>query len=120
MSNPNNTVSIHPYFKVKPGQLAAAKAMLPKMVAQTSPEKLMLNYDFTSNGDEIFCRESYLGADGLLAHIESIGPLLGEFLKFVDLVRVEVHGPAGELARLKGPLADLKPAWFVLECGVNR
>lgn len=116
----SNVVSIHPYFKVKPGKLAEAKAILPKMVANTAPERLMLNYDFTINGDEIFCRESYVGAAGLLAHIESIGPLLGELLKVVDLARLEVHGPAAELEKLKGPLGDMKPAWFVFECGVNR
>ena len=120
MSNTTNVVSIHPYFKVKPGKLAEAKAMLPKFVAQTAGEKLMLHYDFTINEDEIHCRESYVGAEGLLAHVESIGPLLNEFLKIVDLERLEVHGPASELARLKGPLANLKPAWFVYECGVNR
>jgi hypothetical protein len=32
-----------------------------------------------------------------------------------DLVRVEVHGPAAELDKLKEPLAHLKPDWFVLE-----
>ena len=120
MSNPTNIVSIHPYFKAKPGQFSVAKAILPKMAAQTAPEKLMLQYDFTINGDEIFCRESYVGADGLLAHVENIGALLGEFLKFVDLTRVEVHGPAAELEKLKGPLAVLKPLWFVYECGVSR
>jgi len=29
-----------------------------------------------------------------------------------------VHGPAEELDKLKGPLAELKPTWFVRECGV--
>ena len=54
MSQP--AVSIHPYFKVKPGKLAEAKDMLPKFVAQTAVEKLMLHYDFTINEDEIHCR----------------------------------------------------------------
>jgi len=120
MSNSTNVVSIHPYFKAKPGKIAAAKAMLPAFVAKTSTEKLNLHYDFTINGDEIHCRESYAGADGLLAHFENVGAVLGEFLTLVDLTRLEIHGPAGELARLKGPLAHLKPTWFVYECGVNR
>lgn len=120
MSHPTNVVSIHPYFKAKPGKLAEAKAMLPKFIATTSPEKLMLYYDFTLNGEEIHCREAYVGAEGLLAHLDNVGAVLGEFLKLVDLVRVEVHGPAEELAKLKGPLAGLNPAWFVYEGGVNR
>ena len=120
MIQANNVVSIHPYFKARPGKLAEAKGMLPRFVAKVSPETLTLHYDFTINGDEIHCRESYSGAEGLLAHLDNVGSLLGEFLKVADLTRVEVHGPAGELAKLKGPLADLKPAWFVYECGVQR
>ena len=120
MSHSANIVSIHPYFKAKPGQLAAVKALLPRMVAQTAPEKLMLQYDFTISGDEVFCRESYIGAAGLLAHAESIAPLLAEMLTLADVTRVEVHGPAAELELLKGPMAGLKPAWFVYECGVVR
>ncbi|MEK7707569.1 MAG: hypothetical protein AAB380_06205 [Verrucomicrobiota bacterium] len=119
MSNSTNVVSIHPYFKAKSGKIAEAKAMLPTFVAKTATEQQNLHYDFTINGDEIHCRESYAGADGLLAHVENIGAVLGEFLKLVDLTRLEIHGPAGELARLKGPLAHLKPTWFVYECGVN-
>ena len=56
----------------------------------------------------------------MLAHLENVGALLGEFLKIVDVTRLEVHGPAGELAKLKSPLANLKPTWFVYECGLNR
>jgi len=119
MSYSTDVVSIHPYFKAKPGKLAEAKAMLPKFIAKTATEKLMLHYDFTINGDEIHCRESYVGADGLLAHVANIGAVLNEFLQIVDLTRLEVHGPADELTKLKGPLADLKPTWFVYECGVN-
>ena len=120
MSDSTNVVSLHPYFKARPGRLAEAKAMLPSFVAKTSTEKLVLHYDFTINGDEIFCRESYTGAEGLLAHLENVGTLLGEFLKLVDLTRLEAHGPAAELVKLKGPLENLKPTWFVYECGLKQ
>jgi hypothetical protein len=36
-------------------------------------------------------------------------------LKIADLTRVEVHGLAEELEKLKGPLAHLNPAWFTVE-----
>jgi quinol monooxygenase YgiN len=120
MSQSANIVSLHPYFKARPGKLAEAKAMLPKFVAKTATEKLVLQYDFTVNGDEIFCRESYLGAEGFLFHAENIATLLADLLTLADLTRVEVHGPAAELEKLKGPLAGLNPAWFVYECGVVR
>jgi hypothetical protein len=79
MSQPINVGSIHPYFKAKSGKLSEARVMLPKFIATTSPEKLVLYYDFTLNGDEIYCREAYVGAEGLLAHQDNVGAVLGEF-----------------------------------------
>ncbi len=118
MSQP--TVSIHPYFKIHPGQLEAARALLPRFVAQTASEPLRVDYEFTINGDTVFCREAYCGAEGALAHLENVGALLGEMLKISTLERLEIHGPADELEKLKGPLAALNPAWFAYECGLER
>jgi hypothetical protein len=115
-----NTVSIHPYFKVNAGQLDAFKKLRPEFVKITATEPKCLYYDFTINGDEVFCREAYDGAEGLLAHLENVGALLGEVLKLATVTRLEVHGPAAELEKLKGPLADFKPTWFVYECGIGR
>lgn len=111
----SNFVSLHPYFKVHPGKLEAFKAGFPAFVEITAKEEKNLFYEFTVNGDEVFCREAYTDADGLLVHLENVGALLAEALKIADLIRLEVHGPAAELDKLKEPLAHLKPAWFVLE-----
>jgi quinol monooxygenase YgiN len=108
----SNFVSLHPYFEVHPGKLDAIKAMLPQFVEKTATEKACLFYEFSTNGDELFCREAYETAEGLLAHLDNIGGLLMEMLKISDLTRVEVHGPAAELEKLKAPLAHLNPAWF--------
>src|ERR1043166_8816291 len=94
-------LSLHPYFKVHPGKLDAVKASLPRFVEKTATEKQMVFYEFTMNGDELFCREAYESADGLLAHLENVGALLAETLKIADLTRLEVHGPAKELRKLK-------------------
>jgi len=120
MLPPAKIVSIHPYFKVKPGNLAQAKTLLPEFLARTSNESGNLFYDFTINGDVIFCREAYVGAEGLLRHLENVDPVLKEFLKLVDVIRVEVHGAPEELAKLKGPMAALNPEWFQFECGVTK
>ena len=115
MSVPSNFVSLHPYFKVHPGKLEAVKAGFPRFVEKTAIERKNLFYGFTVNGDEILCREGYIDADGVLAHLDNVGVLLAEMLKIADLTRVEVHGPAEELEKLKGPLAHLNPAWFTVE-----
>jgi hypothetical protein len=39
-------------------------------------------------------------------------------LKIADIVRLELHGPAEELDKLRGPLGHLAVEWFVIETGV--
>ena len=119
MSTLSNFVSLHPYFKVHPGKLEAFKAGFTAFIEKTKMEQGNLFYEFTVNGDEVFCREGYAGAEELLAHLENIGALLAEALKIADLNRLEVHGPAEELEKLKGPLAHLKPQWFALAKPLN-
>jgi quinol monooxygenase YgiN len=111
----SNFVSLHPYFKVHPGKLEAFKASMPAFVDKTAGEEKNLFYGFTINGDEIFCREGYIDAAGVIAHLDNVGALLADALKISDLVRIELHGPAKELDKLRGPLAHLNPAWFSLE-----
>ena len=113
MNMPDRFVSLHPYFKVLPGKLNEFKAALPGFVQATATETKNLFYDFTVNEDEVFCREGYDGAEALLTHLENVGAMLAEAFKIADLTRLEVHGPAGELEKLRSPLAHLKPAWFV-------
>ena len=115
-----NAVSIHPYFKIHAGKLEAVKAVLPGFIQKTATEPKNLYYGFSLNGDELFCREAYTGADGLLAHLENVGPELSQLLAMADPFRVEVHGPAEELEKLREPLAALKPVWFTWLGGVNR
>ena len=68
----------------------------------------------------MFCREAYVGAAGLLTHLSNVGALLAEAFKIATLTRLEVHGPAAELDQLRGPLAQMNPAWFILEAGLRR
>ena len=111
----SNFVSLHPYFKVHSGKLDAIKAMFPQFVEKTAAQKACLFYEFSLNGEELFCREAYENAEGLLAHVENVGALLGELMKMADLIRIEVHGPAAELDKLKKPLAHLNPAYFTIQ-----
>ena len=112
-------VSIHPYFKAHPGKLDEIKALLPEFVKKSATEEKILHYEFTLHGVEIFCRESYRDADGVLAHLSNVGDLLNKMLTMADLIRLEMHGPTGELEVLKEPLANLNPAWFIVECGME-
>lgn len=111
----SNFVSLHPYLKVHPGKLETLKAAFPAFIEKTANEEKNLFYGFTLNGDEIFCREGYADAAALLVHLDNVGALLAEGLKIADLTRLEVHGPAAELEKLRGPLAHLNPIWFVAD-----
>jgi quinol monooxygenase YgiN len=120
MIHPAKVVSIHPYFRVKPGKMAEAKTFLNQMVTRTGTETANLYYDFTINDDVVFCREAYVGAAGLLTHLENVTPILAEYLKIAEILRVEVHASAEDMEKLKAPLSHLNPEWFVFECGVVR
>jgi len=116
----SKVVSIHPYFKVNAGELDNFKALLPQFVEKTSAEELCLSYDFTICGDVVHCRESYTGGEGVNAHIENVGELLGQALGISNLERLELHGSADELEKVKATFVDLNPDYFVWECGVSR
>ncbi len=120
MNYPDNVVSIHPYFKVHPGKLAEFKAGFAAFIEKTRAEEKNLYYEFTANGDEIFCREGYVGAAGAMAHLAGVGALLAEAMKIADVIRLEIHGPAAELEQMRAPLAQFNPVWFVLEAGLRR
>ena len=112
--------TIVPYFKVSSGKLEAFKELSKKFVEKTSDELKCLYYGFSFDGDLAHCREGYEDAQGMLTHLENVGSLLVEALKISDLARLEVHGPEEELAKLREPLADLNPQFFILEYGFRR
>lgn len=120
MKNVEQSVSLHPYFKVHSGQMDAVKALLREFVARTTTEPGALYYEFTISGDTVFCREAYVNADGALAHLKNVGDLLQKMVTLADVMRLEVHGPGAELAKLRGPMAAYNPAWFAYECGMRR
>ena len=120
MATQDTCCTIVPYFKIHAGKTAEFKNVSERCVEQTKIEPGCLYYGFSFSGDEGHCREGYKNAEGALAHLQNIGPLLGELLKFADLTKLEVHGPESELAKLRVPMAEFKPQYFVLEYGFRR
>ncbi len=119
MATQDQNVSIHPYFKVSEGNLSKFKDFCKKFVAATETEPACLYYGFSFNGDEVHCREGYIGAEGLLTHLGNVGSLLDAVLTF-STVRVEIHGTEQELAKLREPLAHLNATYFTLEYGFRK
>src|ERR1700728_4254179 len=117
MATQDTCCTIVPYFQVSAGNLPAFKKLCEQFVAKTSQEPKCLYYGFSFFGDLVYCREGYQDAEGLLAHLKNVGPLIEESLKIAELSRLEVHGPEQELEKLRKPLAQLNPQYFVLEYG---
>ncbi len=120
MATQDTCVTIVPYFKVAEGKLEAFRALCEQFVEKTQTEAKVLYYGFSFDGDAVHCREGYADAEGLLAHLENVGQLLEEAFKIAELTRLEIHGRADELDKLRGPLADFKPQFFTLEYGFRR
>jgi len=117
--NPNSIVSIHPYFKPHEGKLEEFKAGFSGFVEKTSSEEGCLNYDFSVSDDIVFCRESYVSGEAALAHLDNVGENLGAALAISDLIRLEVHGAAEELDKMREALKELPVQWFVVECSLK-
>jgi len=120
MATQDTCCTIVPYFKVPTENLSTFKEICKEFVEKTSNEPKCLYYGFSFNQNQAYCREGYKDAEGLLTHLENVGPLLEEALKIAELTRLEVHGPEEELEKLRQPLANLKPHFFVLEYGFRR
>jgi len=120
MSTQDTCCSIAPYFKVHDGEIDAFKNKCEQLVEITQEEQKCLYYGFSFAGNHVHCREGYEDAEGLLAHLKNIDTLLKDAFAIADLVRFEIHGPEEELSKLRGPLAELSPQFFVLEYGFRR
>ena len=118
MSQLSSAVSLHPYFKIHEGHEDAFLAIMPEFVARTSSEPACLYYDFSRSGDVVFCREAYVGAEGILAHLDNVGDLIARFLEHSDMIRLEVHGPEAEIDKLREPMAAQNPDLFVWQTGL--
>jgi hypothetical protein len=120
MSTEDTCCTIVPYFRVAEGRLNAFKELCQQLVGRAAGEPNCLYYGFSFCGGEAHCREGYADAEGALAHMENVGQLLEEALKIAELIRVEIHGPEEELAKLREPLAKFNPQFFTLEYGFRR
>ncbi len=119
MATDDRCVTIQPYFEVKDGEMDDVRTYLERLVELARTEPACLYYGFSISGNRVHCREGYTDATAALAHLENVGPLLQEMLGTgkVELVDIQVHGPEQELARMREPLTDLGPSYWVLELG---
>ena len=65
-----------PYFEVPEGKIAAFKELSPKFIERTRTEDGCIHYAFSFSGNIVHCREGYVDASAVLAHLQNVGELL--------------------------------------------
>lgn len=120
MSNQDSCCTIVPYFKIPKENADAFRGLCEQFVSKTQSEAKCLFYGFSFFEDNAHCREGYQDAEGVLAHLDNVGAILEQALKISELTKLEIHGPKQELDKLREPLADLNPDFYVLEYGFRR
>jgi len=85
--------TIQPTFTLK--DKAAAEPFMKKCVDLTKNEEGCMYYGWTIKDDKLFCREAYVDAKAVQAHLENIGAAVGEMLDSgaASLDKIEFHGP---------------------------
>ena len=120
METQDTCCTLVPYFRVPAQNMAAFKQLCERFVEKTRSEPGCMFYGFSFHDDQAHCREGYRDAESLLAHLENVGEILQQALKIAEIIRLEIHAPAAEIAKLQAPLASLAPQFFVLEYGFRR
>lgn len=113
-------VTIVPYFTVPDGKMDEFKSLFPKFYAGVrAGTDECLYYGFAVRGNQVFCREGYMSADGALAHVGDVNEHLNAALGLVGEggLDLSVMGPAAELEKMKGPLGLLGAKFWELESG---
>jgi hypothetical protein len=77
----------------------------------TKQEEKVRYYGFCLSGAKAICREGYDCAEGFLEHLKNVGEPLEAAMEVASITRVEVHGPAAEVEKLRNPLSTF-PAVF--------
>ena len=115
----DGTVSLSPYFEIVPGQEEAFKAVWKQAFEPFAHKDDCVHYAFTFDGVFAHCREAYKDAAGVLQHLGDVDAPLKQVLdpSIAKLLRLECHGPADELAKLREPLGAFGCKFFVAEWG---
>lgn len=117
METLDQACSLHPYFHVPEENMEEFRKLCVQFMEKTKTEANCLYYGFSFNGLEVHCREAYTDADAVLNHLENIGELLQQALSIANVTRLEIHGVASELAKLKEHLKELDIQYFEVQYG---
>jgi len=116
----DSSVVLQPCFEVPSGRMEEFRSGFSHFYNHIHPKaERMLYYGFSVDeaNDLVFCREAYQDADGVLKHLQNVDWPLKSALKIGKLGRLDVHGPAAELDKLRGPLKELGCRFYIIDEG---
>lgn len=117
MAQVDQVCTLVQYFDLPADKVDAFKALGAQFVEKTRSEPGCVHFALSFNGYTAHSREGYDNAEALLDHLDNTHELMQQALAIGYLIRLEIHAPAAEIEKLRGPLAGLKPQYFVLEEG---
>jgi len=117
---PQSLVTIQPTFCIK--DWAAAAPIMEDFTARTASETGCVYYGWTKREGKLFCREAYVDAAGIAAHLENVGPCIGMLLdeKVATLDSIQLHGPAQELEKMKAGMDALGTTYWPIHSGFQK
>lgn len=100
----DKTVAFMPYFAIKDAEKFFE--VCNRCIEQVRSESLCLGYGFSVSAgpheNMAFCREAFLNAEGVIAHLHNIEVLFKEGLcKYGELLSLQIHGPKDQLDILR-------------------
>merc|ERR1712144_104222 len=105
-----------PSVTIKDWSLAAP--IMAEFVEATKTEKGCVYYGWTKVGDKLFCREAYKNAEGVLAHLDNVGALVGKMLEAAaTLDKIELHGPPAEMDKCKATMDGFGTTYWAIDSG---
>ena len=114
---PASLCTVHAYYDLT--DEGKAEPVLADLAAKTKTEKGCVYYGWTKAGDTLFCREGYLDSEAVLAHLSNVASCNG-LATCTRLRRLEIHGPAPQLEKLRKPAEQMKAQCFERHAGFQR
>ena len=112
--------TVDAYFSVKPEQKDAFDEIVDRFVRETEKENGIRFYGWSTNGEEVHCRQGYLNAEGFLEHVGNVRHIFEEAVSISDCSRLAIHGPETELEKLREPMAEIPIQYFNLTKSFRR
>merc|ERR1712054_15407 len=109
-------LTIQPTFSVT--DWALAEPIMAEFVERTKTETGCIYYGWSRCDNKLFCREAYVDAAGVLAHLDNVGALVGKLLEAAaTLDGIELHGPSEELDKCKGVMDAFGTTYWTVDSG---